>query len=351
MAAFIACVYLLLRKCNAFAADVTPPLSLRRWAAAFFAIMFLSHIWWLLFYLFSGDFLSVSYVTLGVLDGALMLTAVAGTLFAMLQDRKRFVWPIVVAMLPYAVLGGLYVAYPSGPFMYIAVAYILLICLLFIIYMIFAVRRYRRWLRDNYADLENKEVWLSNMLIIVTMLLIIIYGFDVGDIIISYIVQVIELALFVLLLWRVETMQQLDDATIQNLDLEETPAEPEEEAASDLPSSIGQLLERHCEDAQLYLQHDLSLSQLSQAIGTNHFYLSQYFTQQGMTYNAYINGLRINHFVNLYHEAVAAQRSFTAQQLANESGFRSYSTFSAAFKQRMGQTVTAWMRDAANAEQ
>ena len=46
MAAFIACIYLLLRKCNAFAADVTPPLSLRRWAAAFFAIMFLSHIWW-----------------------------------------------------------------------------------------------------------------------------------------------------------------------------------------------------------------------------------------------------------------------------------------------------------------
>ena len=87
MAAFIACVYLLLRKCNAFAADVTPPLSLRRWAAAFFAIMFLSHIWWLLFYLFSGDLLSESYVTLGVLDGVLILTTVAGTLFAMLQDR------------------------------------------------------------------------------------------------------------------------------------------------------------------------------------------------------------------------------------------------------------------------
>ena len=346
MAAFIACIYLLLRKCNAFAADVTPPLSLRRWAAAFFAIMFLSHIWWLLFYFWSGDFHSVSYVTLGVLDGVLLLTTIAGTLFAMLQDRKRPVWPIVMAMLPYVVFGGLYIAYPNGPFMYIAVGYILLLCLLFIIYMIFAVRRYRRWLRDNYADLENKEVWLSNMLIIVTMLLIIIYGFDVGDIIISYIVQVIELALFGLLLWRVETLQQLDDATTQ--DMEETPEEPEEEASSDLPSGIGQLLERHCEDAQLYLQHDLSLTQLSQAIGTNHYYLSQYFTQLGLTYNAYINGLRIRHFINLYHKAVAAQRSFTAQQLAHESGFRSYSTFSAAFKQRMGQTVTAWMRDTAH---
>jgi AraC-like DNA-binding protein len=33
-----------------------------------------------------------------------------------------------------------------------------------------------------------------------------------------------------------------------------------------------------------------------------------------------------------------------AQQLASESGYRSYSTFSLAFKQRTGQSVTAWMR-------
>ncbi len=35
-----------------------------------------------------------------------------------------------------------------------------------------------------------------------------------------------------------------------------------------------------------------------------------------------------------------------AQQLAFESGYRSYSTFSAAFKQRTGKSVTAWMRGA-----
>ena len=186
------------------------------------------------------------------------------------------------------------------------------------------------------------------MLVVVFLLLIIIYGFDTGDLVISYLVQIMGLALFGFLLWRVETLQQLDGMTIQ--DMTETPVEPEKVAPSTISSDIGQLLERRCEDAQLYLQHDLSLSQLSQVIGTNHYYLSQYFTQQGLTYNAYINDLRIRYFINLYHEAVASKRSFTAQQLANESGFRSYSTFSAAFKQRMGQTVTAWMRDTANVE-
>ena len=62
---------------------------------------------------------------------------------------------------------------------------------------------------------------------------------------------------------------------------------------------IGLLLQRHCIDEQLYLQHDLNLLQLAKAIGTNRFYLSQYFSQQGTTYNAYINGLRIEHFCTL----------------------------------------------------
>ena len=55
MAALIACIYLLFRKNNAFSTDITPPMPLRRWAAALCAVTFLSHIWWLLFYIFSGD--------------------------------------------------------------------------------------------------------------------------------------------------------------------------------------------------------------------------------------------------------------------------------------------------------
>jgi len=37
-----------------------------------------------------------------------------------------------------------------------------------------------------------------------------------------------------------------------------------------------------------------------------------------------------------------------AKQLAARSGYRSYSTFSLAFKQRMGQSVTAWIPQQAN---
>jgi len=45
-AALIACCYLLFRRGNAFAADITPPLRLRHWAAAFFGVAAMGHVWW-----------------------------------------------------------------------------------------------------------------------------------------------------------------------------------------------------------------------------------------------------------------------------------------------------------------
>ena len=149
-----------------------------------------------------------------------------------------------------------------------------------------------------------------------------------------------------LLLWRVETLQALSEnapAEEEEADGDAQKASAPQTASADI---IAPLLKKHCEDNHFYLQHDISLSQLALAIGTNHYYLSQYFSQQGLSYNTYINGLRIRHFIRLYEKAVAENRTFTAQQLATESGYRSYSTFSAAFKQYTGKTVTAWMNEA-----
>ena len=343
--ALIACIYLCLRRGNAFAADVTPPMQLRRWAAAFFALAFLSHVWWLLFYIYSNNFNSVACLVVAVIDYLGLLVSIAGTLFAMLQDRKRPIWPMVVAMIPYAVLLTMNVVFPDHHFLYIAIAYLMMVFVLFSVYMVFAVRQYRNWLRDNYADLEHKEVWASHVLIIAILLLFTFGEVEGISLTISFLVQFLELPLFWFLLWRVETMPQLQVVAVEQepIGRAQQPQQPQQSLV--IPSNIEQLLEEHCVAAQLYLQHDLTLIQLAQTIGTNRFYLSQYFSRQGITYNAYINDLRINHFMSLYREAAAAQKPISAQQLASESGYRSYSTFSLAFKQRTGQSVTAWMRN------
>jgi AraC-like DNA-binding protein len=148
------------------------------------------------------------------------------------------------------------------------------------------------------------------------------------------------------LLWRVET---LSDLSIPVNDEEEKTVTTENVEDNKLPlsirNSIESLLQQHCIDNQLYLQHDLNLLQLAKAIGTNRSYLSQYFSSIGMNYNAYINDLRINHFVSLYHEAVVSQRSINAKQLALKSGYRSYNTFREAFKRKTEQSVTVWIKE------
>ena len=248
VASLIACIYLCLRKGNAFAADVTPPVRLRYWAAALFALFFMGHIWWYLFYIFSGNIHSVSFMLVSLLDCVGLLVTIPGTLFAMLQDRKRPVWPIVTATIPYAVLMGLNAVSSDNHFLNIAIVFILMAYVAFTIYMGFAVRQYGRWLRDNYADLEHKEVWLSHVLIIVLLMLIIIYGFDGSNMTISYIVQFTVLALIGLLTWRVETLPKLEVIPVEQLEQQaQLPLPP--------PSSIEQLLAEHCVGTQLYHLH------------------------------------------------------------------------------------------------
>ena len=346
----IAALYLLLRPSNAFAPNVTPPVRLRRWAALFFAVTALSYVWWMLFFICHRDIHSIDsmirsadYMGLAALDCVTLLTTITGTLLAMLQDRRRPMWPILIAMMPFVALSVAYMVNPSEQIKLITISYILLLYVLFTVYMVLAVRRYDRWLNDNYADLENKKVWLS---LVVTLCFLLAFFFytlvDVSSIHLIILTCIAELVLFSLLLWRVETLPQLDSILTPD-------PSPEEKGVFTIDlARIERLLNEHCVAPQLYLKHDLNISQLAKTIGTNRFYLSQYFSGLNTNYNAYINDLRINHFMSLYHDAVTAQRPFTAQQLALESGYRSYSTFRNAFKCKMGHSVTVWIKGMEN---
>ncbi len=335
--AMMASCYLLLRRANAIAPDVTPPVRLRRWAAAFLASIATNHLWYMpIFFLDSGNDIKVADLIGGLLDSMTFFPLAIVVLLTMLQDRRRPLWPVAVMMAPIVAAGVWSVvahSYALQPAVYV---YFLLMCTGLIIYIVRALRRYGRWLRDNFADLEHKEVWQSFVVLAVMLTAFFIYASTSEGPVYQYAMQVSCSLLICYLLWRVETLSDLGDTVSRN----------EEMFSRNNPSSdLQQKLQRHCIGTQLYLQHDLTITQLAKAVGTNRLYLSQYFSSQGITYNAYINDLRIQHFMSLYREAVATKRPFTARQLASESGYRSYSTFGIAFKQRMGQTVTAWMRN------
>lgn len=340
----VASCYLLFRRGNAIAPDITSPIRLRRWTGVFFTAMTLSHLWYMpSIYLTSSEDKMLCYDIGGMLDCMTTFPLAIVILFTMLQDRRRPLWLAFVMIIPLVVLLALNLGTHDEAFLPMFHAYLLLLAIGLTIYMIHEVRRYGCWLRDNYADLEHKEVWQSFVVLAVMLLGFGIYSFEIGGLANKYIVQVNNIILICYLLWRVESLSDLSISQQQSIS-----------AGLSAPSScndIGPLLQMHCIDTQLYLQHDLSLIQLAKAIGTNRTYLSQYFSNQNITYNAYINHLRINHFIRLYHKAVAAQRFFTAQQLALESGYHSYRTFSEAFKRQTGLSVTVWMKAANKQEQ
>ena len=375
--ATVLCLYLLLCRGKAIAPGITPPARLRRWAAALFGVMALAHVWWILFYTYSDDTSSVIYGLLVAIDCMVLPPVFIGTLLNMLQDRRRPLWPILVVMTPCAVIAVLQTALPDIDLTTPNMIYGLVLAVAVIIYMVVAVRQYGRWLRDNYADLEHKEVWLSLTLLIGLMILLMSFEYT-DNYVMSTIAHLIGFPLAGLLLWRVETLQRLETlpplGSAALLCKEPLPVKEGsdytlgQEQAAELSTplshregqgggsagggsagggspNIGELLTKHCEDTLLYVQQDLTLAQLSAAVGVNHYYLSQYFASQGTSYYAYIHDLRIRHFVARYRELAAAHESIVAQQLAQESGYHSYSTFSTAFKQRMGQSVAAWMRE------
>ena len=334
--ALVAGLYLWLRRSNAIAPTIAPPTELRWWTSAFLMMAALSHVWWYVLgvYWLTDDRL-IRNITAVTLDHLTLVPLVMAMLLRMLQDRQRRLWPWVLTQVPIIVAAAMGIVRHDGFYGFDMTTYWqLTVMIVFVVYYIYSLVKYGRWLHENYADLEHKEVWQSLLFVVVLFVFYEAYFTNPGEMAREYLAQVNTIVIIAFLLWRVETLQTLEPIMLDSV------AEDNEET----PINIGALLEQHCEAKRLYLQHDLTLQQLAIAVGTNRTYLSAYFAQQGITYNTYINRLRIDHFIRLYRENVASSRLVTAIQLAQQSGFYSYSTFSAAFKKLTGDTVTAWMK-------
>ena len=243
----------------------------------------------------------------------------------------------------------------------------------FVLYYIYALIKYGRWLRENYADLEHKEVWQSLVFAAVLFIFYEVYFTNPGEMTTEYLAQIETLAIIVFLLWRVEALQKLDPEEKQEIQSEKS-AVPADDASDELtateaakadaiprpslqrrakpattnPSDIGQLLAYHCEQPKLYLKYDLKLTELAETIGMSREALGAWFADHDDTYNAYINRLRIDHFVRLYREAAKSGRTSSIFELAHDCGYRSYLSFYTAFRQRMGTSVMAWERNEVN---
>ena len=210
--ALLACLYLLFRRGNAFVGEeVKSSLRIRRWTAALMAAMAASHVWWYVIgvYWLADDWV-VRTITVIMLDHATLVPLVMGVLLALLQDRRRPLWPWLVVQAPVVADGivgivqrDMFCGFELPHYWQLGVA------VAFVVYYIFALRQYGRWLLDNYADLERKEVWQSLLLLAFILFVHMAYSINEGSLFMEYLAQVNTIVIITFLLWRVETLQEL----------------------------------------------------------------------------------------------------------------------------------------------
>ena len=349
MMALLAALYLLLRRTNVVSPGVNSPRELRCWAAAFLFSVAASHVWWYVLgihWLEDDRFLRNAIAI--TLDRITFVPIMMCVLLRMLQHRRLPLWPIVAAMVPFVVIAVLSIVQHNHRFELYMESYSLLLCVVFFIIYVREVWCYGRWLRDNYADLEHKEVWQSLVLIACILLVYIVYTTNEGALGTEYLAQWLTLAIILFIVWRVDTLERLVGEQVKVVPIVDgAVSEQAEDAVDDVVDTgadVAMLLQTRCETTLLYVQHDLTLSQLAAEIGTSRATLNAWLSEQGDTYHAYINRLRIDHFIDIYRESLSVEHPYTIYELVTHCGYSSYATFSTAFRKRTGLTLAQWMK-------
>lgn len=185
------------------------------------------------------------------------------------------------------------------------------------------VRQYMQYVRNEYSNIDQIDLsWLKPVFFFAILgqlawLFTSLYATVLTDIV--YYVSIIALWLLVLhYSWDFHPI--VIERTVNNsnsLPVKDT-----------LPIERG-ALERIVEERQLYLQKNLTLQDLAQALNTNRTYVSNYFNQvMCQSFYDYINRLRIE------RASLPMMRShpeYKLEHVAQESGFASISTFRRAF--------------------
>ena len=191
--AVVACMYLLFRQRNVFADDVKSSLRLRRWTAALLAAIAASHLWWYAIGLYwLADDRLVRNITNIMLDHTTLEPLTMAVLLAMLQDRRRPLWPWLMAQLPVVIFAVVGIAQHSQFYGYELPYYWQLAVI------------------AAFVTLERKEVWQSLAAVMVLLMVYMIYTSNAGELLREYLSQIISIVIIVFLVWRVETLQELD---------------------------------------------------------------------------------------------------------------------------------------------
>ena len=232
-------------------------------------------------------------------------------------------------MAPLLILWALYTATGRQEVYHAAM---LLACLIGIISLCFTLRnviRFRRMLCHNYSNIDHRDIkWLLYIMLSFGALLIIwaiasAWQADLGNT--CY--NLASCALWVAVYYFINRQEVI------------RPLPPEtEDVHPETCFHFAEQLQKSIEQDKCYLDPELCLQQLAQALRTNRTYLSQYFNNVlQTTFYDYINRLRIEHAARLLIET-----DDKIEVVAMQSGFNSITTFRRIFQKHFGMKASQY---------
>lgn len=233
---------------------------------------------------------------------------------------------VMLLLVPFLLFTAAYVVWPLDE---IATAYMVFLWFYawtVVIIAFFKVRRYIRYIRANYSNIDEIDVsWMRQVFLfcIVSQLLWLFTSVQ-GNAWCDVVYYLSTIILWTILLYYGYSLRPI---AVDN----------SQESLADNPpkdySFAGQL-EQITEEQQLYLNKNLTLADLAKAVGTNRTYVSNYLMQvKHQTFYDYINDLRLQ---RMALPMMDQHPEFTIEHIAQESGFNSISTFRRAFTKLVG---------------
>lgn len=205
--------------------------------------------------------------------------------------------------------------------------------------------------RDQFADEQMNDLTWAKVTVVIYAFFIL--GMILSELVSTSVSEVVfnfSLLLLVLYVGYFEMKRIADyfaNAKPGDDAIEEAQTNENEEADNSQRKELFESINDQIEAEKLFLQKDLSVRVLAELNKVNTKYISESINQNaGMNFNGFINEKRIAYAKELI--ASEAAQELTLEAIANESGFRSKSSFNNAFKNFTGMTPSQFMKKASH---
>lgn len=274
-----------------------------------------------------------------ILDLVMLIDGWSGIAYAaLLFEITRPGWTnwrhLAMLSLPFAVFSAAYYVHPSHSLITAYAAFLCAFGLSVILIGYYKAYKYTNYIRANYSNIDEIDIsWVSYIYLLCFLgQLFWLLTSLVGNVWMDCLYYSVTIALWHLMYLHCRNLRPVVPDTAGNGE----EVDDCDVANAEKSYAFAESVDATMEHGRLWLDQNLSLSDLARKLNTNRTYLSNYFSStRKTTFYDYVNALRIEkESVPL----ISNHPEYTLEYIAQQSGFNSLSTFRRAFRKVTGHT-------------